>query len=78
MFYHNEKIFKEYMREKKATDKLAKIFRINIGRTLKSIKRIITIRENLMMKEAATLWPEHCGILYCPSTIPHPPEQWWP
>lgn len=60
------------MRENKTTDKLAKIFRINIGRTLKSIKEFITIRENLMMKEAAALRPEHCGIL-CRPSVYHPP-----
>lgn len=65
------------MREKKATDKLAKFFRINIGRTLKCIFKNYN-RENLMLKEAAALCPEHSGFSYCPSTIPHSPEQWWP
>lgn len=54
---------------KKATDKLAKIFRINIGRTLKSIKKFITIMENLMMKEAARAqWHFILSIYHPPLT----------
>lgn len=59
-----KKNFKQYMRKRKVTVKLAKNFRINIGRTLKSVKKFIIIRENLIMKEATALWLEHSGILY--------------
>lgn len=67
------------MRENKTTDKLAKIFRINIGRTLKSIKEFITIRENVMMKEAAALGQRTAAFYVVHlSAIPHSPEQGWP
>lgn len=41
--------------KKRATDKLAKMFGINISRTPESIQTCITIKENVMMKEAAAL-----------------------
>ena len=54
MLYHN-KSFKEYMRKKRATDKPAKTVELTLAELWNLFKRV-TIRENVVTKEAAALW----------------------